>query len=193
MRKIISFDLSDSGIKKAQSELNNIISKIKNEVNAEFISLSLDWIKNRAIEYLNNSGLGSAIIAELQASFVKTVTGNVGTLVVDHEKGAYIEFGVGAKGGQTPHPEASELGWEYDVDSPYKSPLSRRWIFALNENEALDIRYEDVTQISKTNKVYSTQGSQGTLFTYNAVMDYATDIATVAAIYNKALTRVIGG
>lgn len=193
MKKTISFELSEKSITNAQKELNNILKKMQTQVNREFISMSLDWIKNKAIEYLYASGFGNSIIQQIRGSFSTTIKNNEGSLVVAHEKGAYVEFGVGKIAKQSPHPEASSLGWEYDVDSGYKSLTSRSWVFALDNDEVLNIRYEDTTQLSRTKSVYMTQGSKGAFFMYNAIMDYANNISIVGKIYENAIQKVLGG
>lgn len=194
MNKIVTFDLSEKGIVNAKKEIKNIIKTINKEVNTEFVSMCLDWIQNRAMYYLNASGgTGQTIINEIQQSFEKIVKVQTGKLVLNHEKGAYVEFGVGAKGDQEKHPKATELGWEYDVDSNAKYPLSRRWTFVLDNGEALNIKYEDITQLTSNKRVYETQGSSGVLFMYNAIMDFANNLEIPAQLYRSAWAKYIGG
>lgn len=198
MSKIISFDLSDAGIQNAQKQINNIIKQVQKQVNIEFISLSLDWIKNRAIQYLNSSGLDAAMIQELQTRFVKNVFVRTGHLILDHEKGAYIEFGVGIEGSKSPYPNtfAEDLYWEYDVDSNFKTSTDRSWRFILKTGQPLDIKPDKVTMLKIKNSgdtVYSTTGSQGILFMYNAIMDYANNISIPGSLYETALNKIIGG
>lgn len=198
MSKTINFDLSDKGIQNAQKQINNMIAKIQSQVNTEFISLSLDWIKNRAIQYLNSSGLDAGIIQELQTRFVKKVFVRTGHLILDHEKGAYIEFGVGIEGGKTPYPNtfSKDLYWEYDVDSKFKSSDDRSWKFVLKSNEPLDIKQDKISMVAIKNNgdiVYKTTGSQGILFMYNAIMDYANNISIPGSLYETALNKIIGG
>ena len=198
MSKIISFDLSDAGIQNAQKQINNIIKQVQNQVNIEFISLSLDWIKNRAIQYLNSSGLDAGIIQELQTRFVKQVFVRTGHLILDHEKGAYIEFGVGIEGSKSPYPNtfAKDLYWEYDVDSNFKSSNDRSWRFVLKSDRPLDIKQDKITAIAEKGNgdiVYKTTGSQGILFMYNAIMDYASNISIPGSLYETALNKIIGG
>lgn len=198
MSKIIGFDLSDAGIQNAQKQINNIIKQIQKQVNTEFISLSLDWIKNRAIQYLNSSGLDAGIIQELQTRFVKQVFVRTGHLILDHEKGAYVEFGVGIEGSKSPYPNtfAKDLYWEYDVDSNFKSSKDRSWRFVLKSDQPLDIKQDKITAIAKKDNgdtVYKTTGSQGILFMYNAIMDYANNISIPGSLYETALNKIIGG
>lgn len=197
MSRVINFDLSDKGIQNAQKEINDLIAKIQNQVNTEFISLSLDWIKNRAIQYLNSSGLDGNLVQEFQNRFVKQVFVRNGHLILDHEKGAYVEFGVGIEGGKNPYPNtfAKNLSWEYDVDSNFKSSSDRSWRFVLKAGEPLDIRQDKVTALHEKASgdiVYGTIGSQGVLFMYNAIMDYATNISIPGGLYETALNRIIG-
>lgn len=198
MSKTINFDLSDKGIQNAQKQINNMIAKIQSQVNTEFISLSLDWIKNRAIQYLNSSGLDIGMIQELQASFVKKVFVRTGHLILDHEKGAYVEFGVGIEGGKNSYPNtfSKDLYWEYDVDSKFKSSDDRSWKFVLKSNEPLDIKQDKISMVAIKNSgdiVYKTTGSQGILFMYNAIMDYANNISIPGELYETALNKIIGG
>ena len=198
MSKVINFDLSENGVQNVKKQINNIIKQIQGQVNIEFISLSLDWIKNRSIQYLNSSGLNGDMIQDLQNRFVKQVFKNSGTLTLDHEKGAYIEFGVGIEGGKTPYPNtfSKDLYWEYDVDSRFKNQKDRSWTFVLKTNEPLDIREDKAEMVAfkgNGNIVYKTIGSQGILFMYNAIMDYATNISIPGGLYETALNKIIGG
>lgn len=188
MSRQIEFTLSVSGITALQEELKSLQSQIKTEINRKFISLSLDWIKERAISYLNASGYDGEIVAEIAGSFVKTVVGNVGTLLVNHEKGAYLEFGVGVIAKGSAHNLANQVGWQYDVDSPRKT-ASRGWAFLKDSGKPLDMRRDDVI-ISKDEKVYFTHGGTGASFLYQAEMDFK---GVAEQIYMQAAKSVLGG
>ena len=199
MNKIVTFDLSEKGIVNAKKEIKNIIKAINKEVNTEFVSMCLDWIQNRAIQYLETSGLDSDMINALRENFVKKVFVNAGHLVVSHPQGAYIEFGVGQVGLQEPYPKAEfnqEINWEYDMDSDAKYPLSRRWTFVIKSNEPLDMLPQNAKLYKEKdngNKVYISQGSQGVLFMYNAIMDFANNLEIPAQLYRSAWAKYLGG
>lgn len=195
MKKTISFDLSEESIKNAQKELNNILKKMQKQVNMEFISMSLDWIKNRAIEYLYISGLNANMVGQLANSFIKKIGVKSGSLILNDEKGTYIEFGVGIKGNEKGYPnDFAKINWEYNVPSEAKAE-DGHWNFNLKSNEPLDMLRSSVEekQNAKTGKIYyKTYGQQGVYFMYNAIMDYSNNISIVGQIYENAMKRILG-
>ena len=194
MDKTIEFNLSIKSIENAQKELRNFLDALKARVNKEFVQLSLEWIKKRAISYLIDSGLNSKIINEIRNSFITTIKNNSGTLELRHDKGAYIEFGVGIVGQGTNYPNKfSDINWEYNVPSRYKRE-DNHWSFKLKSNEPLDMLESSVT--GKKDRIgrihYSTTGQKGIMFMYNAIMDFANNGGIIESLYDQAMRNCLG-
>lgn len=194
MTKTIKFNLSQKGIEALQAEINNIQKKITSDVIYSFLKESLEWIRGRAIRYLNQSGFSTQIVEEISGSFELSVLKTYGKIKVNHPKAAYVEFGVGIVGDDNAYPKlfAPNLVWEYNVSSPAKKD-DGRWTFSAKESEPLDMRESDVEKkiSSKGREYYSTYGGEGAMFMYNAIMDYANS-GIAKQIYISNLQRLVG-
>lgn len=197
MGKILKFDLSEKGIKKINREIDEIVKNLNNNVNIEFIRLSLEWIKDRASKYLLESGHDLDLINAINASWSESFTKTSGKLINDYEKAAYIEFGVGAVGEENSYPKqfATELHWEYNLPTNSKNYMTGEWTFVVDNYDIIDIRKENITKqeiagLGKT--AITTMGNQGAMFMYNAIMDYANNISIPGELYKKAVTKFLG-
>ena len=191
MNKTIKFDLSTKGVQEAQEKLARYVSAIKTVIIERFISVAFDWIIERASSRLASSGYDSRLVSDIALSFEKDVSGNYGILTLNHDKGAYLEFGVGIRGGSSPHPEASSVGWDYDVDSKYKRS-DRSWSFYLDGGDIVDLREEDIDasrEMSLGRIRYTTYGGEGSAFLYNAMMDLVTNGSAIKMLFERAIAE----
>lgn len=87
------------------------------------------------------------------------------------EEGTYVEFGIGLIGQEQPHPKASEENYRYNLPSNAKSEkmgLPDAWYF----------------------KGKIMQGYSGTLFLYNAMMEYVNS-GIYKSVWNTAIEKFI--
>lgn len=196
MSKVLTFDLSEKGIKKVQDELKKIQEQLKNNINIEFIRLSLEWIKNRAYKYLLASGHDLDLVNAINGSWKVNLNKISGTLINDYDKSAYVEFGVGEVGQEQPYSNqfATELHWEYNLPTYSKNYMTGEWSFVIDNYDIVDIREKNITKKDKVDlgkTLITTRGNQGAMFMYNAIMDYANNMSIPAQLYRNALEKFL--
>ena len=151
--------------KNSIHELNKNLTKVKNiinkRVNKRFLYLSLMWMKEKSIHYLQANfpeKESQSLISEISSAFVLEWNENNARLINNHEKSVYIEFGVGIIG-QGTHPKSSDAkigGGSYQYNLP-----------SVAKTYARDRGYEDSWFYRGL-----TQGNQAAMYMYNAFMDY---------------------
>ena len=109
-----------------------------------------------------------SVISDIINSSTITVSGNTAKLSYG-EKAVYVEFGVGIVGEQNPHPQATQAGYEYNVESG-KKKADRSWIFNAESEAKIDIRQENI--INRTKNTVRTKGNEASLFLYQSAMDF---------------------
>jgi len=196
MSKVLTFDLSEKGIKKVQKELEKIQECLKNDINIEFIRLSLEWIKNRAYKYLLESGHDLDLVNAINGSWKLNLNKISGTLINDYDKSAYVEFGVGEVGQEQPYSNqfATELHWEYNLPTYSKNYMTGEWSFVIDNYDIVDIREKNITkkdEVDLGKTLITTRGNQGAMFMYNAIMDYANNMSIPAQLYRNALEKFL--
>ena len=196
MSKVLTFDLSEKGIKKVQKELEKIQERLKNDINIEFIRLSLEWIKNRAYKYLLASGHDLDLVNAINGSWKLNLNKISGTLINDYDKSAYVEFGVGEVGQEQPYSNqfATELHWEYNLPTYSKNYITGEWSFVIDNYDIVDIREKNITkkeEVDLGKTLITTRGNQGAMFMYNAIMDYANNMSIPAQLYRMSLEKFL--
>jgi len=189
----IKFELSSKSINAAIKQLKQIQKQIRTSIQDEFIRLSLVWIRDNAIERLNSEPFDGIIKSKIIDSFsIETLFG-IGKLINTSDKAVYIEFGVGAIGDGS-HPNANEAGYEYNLASDNKNS-DGSWTFTRRITAGIDIKEEN-----RLNSVQegggevlriTTRGQSGSLFMYNAAMDYANNPSIIQMLYNQAFNKFI--
>lgn len=157
----IKIDAFDTGtIQMAKKQLQKFKKKIQN-INTLFIKNSLEWIKNRANEYLDERVYAYPNSANIKASWdIQQVKAEIGgeicfQLINTNDKATYVEFGTGIVGMFDAHPIASEVNYEYDKNHHGL----QGWDFKFFYNGNL-ISYEHFT------------GYEGKHYLYDAYFDY---------------------
>lgn len=151
--KKIKINLSSTSCQKAINELKNI-KNILNKINNEFIYESLEWIKNRANDYLNNRVKNFPNTANIEQYWVINQLGNGHwELRNTSPVGAYVEFGVGLVGSNRPHESSYQSNYKYDVNN--HGDKGWNW-----KNEEYGI------------SMYGFRGYEGKSFLYDAFFDY---------------------
>lgn len=186
MAKIkINFD--KKSIQEAIKQLKDIKKKMQKDVPSLFVTRCLEWIRDRANEYLSNIDMSGAIISNIQSSWeIQPITNNSMKLVNSSNKAVFVEFGVGKVGQSQSHPNAGVENYEYNVESGKKDKYGR-WRFRVNESLGVDLVVGNYTQDGET---ITTMGSPSTLYLYNAGMDLMST-GVYKDIWNKVLNDTI--
>jgi hypothetical protein len=178
----------------------------------EFTEEVAHWITERANEYIKQSDLGSLVKTKISTSWHYEQAPNGVKVINDAQKevenfgtvplAILVEFGVGVVGQSQAHPNASQEGYEYNVESGHKS-ADGSWSFWLNSDER-DLpmsAFEDFGTYDDHRKggkrmVVTTRGAKGVWYAYNAIVDANTEIAKpnggeIGEIWDKIKKRYI--
>ena len=207
----INVELNSNSIREAVKKLK-AVKKIFPQMVAEFYLEVAHWITKRADFYIDNSDIGSAVKLQIKSSWVYEQTANGIKVLntantektVDGKKqivptAILVEFGVGIVGNNQPHPNATEQGYEYNVENGKKED-DGSWHFFSDEAD-LDIPKSaidwGVNGKGERNRMsIYTRGTKGVWYAYNAVVDANIEIAKpnggeIGAIWRKIKTRYI--
>lgn len=193
MAKInINFDAKS--IKEAIQQVQTIKKKMQDEVPGKFINKCLEWVMNRANQYLSSISMDSEIISDIQGKWIiEKVSNNAMRLVNTSDKAVYVEFGVGRVGERNSHPQANIEGYQYDMPSKYKK-ADGSWAFdAQHKQYAIDLNEGYYVMYNKENSnraTVLTKGSPANLYLYNAGMDLVTSGA-YKTIWQETLKETI--
>jgi len=189
----VKFDLSSKSINAAIKRIKQIQKQIQSSIQNEFIRLSLLWIRDNAIQRLNSEALDEIIKSKIADSFSIEYAPGIGKLINSSDKAVYIEFGVGAVG-EGSHPNAPVAGYEYNVPSDKKN-ADGSWTFTRRTTAGIDIKEENRLESAQKGGgeaiQITTRGQSGSLFMYNAAMDYANNPAIIQMLYNQAFNKYI--
>ena len=185
----LSVSLNTKAIKNAVKALKTAKEQLAVKMVDELLKACCERIKSLANNNVAMLEIGANVKSGIQSSWTIEPTGNGyvlrNTWHKPHGKfemaAAYVEFGAGIVGGEKPHPEAAETGYQYNVPSSSKDE-DGVWGFYTNVadldlpggNYLVEKRYGKGGD-SRGRMIVSTQGTQATRFLYNAVMDFASD------------------
>jgi hypothetical protein len=180
----IEIALNKQSIKKAKKQLL-YVKKILPTMQKEFLEYVALWLIERANNYLNVSDIGENVKIDIRNGWEYDFTANGVKITNRTEKAVFVEFGVGVVGQSQEHPNATAEGYEYNVNSPYKS-ADGSWSFWLNSEER-DLpmsafsdfgTYDDHREGGKR-MVVTTFGAKGVWYAYNAIVDAKMEIEKV--------------
>ena len=172
----IKVGLNQKSIKEAIERLKTAKKQLPKMID-ELLYESCLWVKNRANFYLENSGLNSGFISELEQGWQPIEKKGEGHYVLTNYGRAYsVEFGIGKKGEGT-YEGSVPTNYEYNVQSRYKNH-DGSWIFRVDNIDTLDIKQENVLPRKNTGeiiyeegKTIRTEGQEAVMFCYNAIVD----------------------
>lgn len=164
--KKIIFNLSSQSLKQAVLSIE-AYKNLLIQVNAEFIRLSIEWLKIRASENIMRN------YPDFASDFTSIITGNLGILQTTDEKMTYIEFGTGIVGANAPHELAEESNYQYDVNSHGE----KGWTFTYFMDTKLDVKESDIISRKAGNhsnmwEQIKTRGAEPERFMFNAFVDF---------------------
>lgn len=177
--KNITIDLNPKSIKSAIKKLQNIKNKIPSMID-ELLYESCVWIKNKANEYLEASGLNSGFITEIEQGWQPITKRMDGRFILTNHGRAYaVEFGIGIKGQGTYEGDVPP-NYEYNIKTQYKNS-DGSWIFRVEDIDMLDIKQENVLPRKNTGEIIyeegrtiRTEGQPAVMFCFNAIVDFKT-------------------
>ena len=151
-RRIVAFDLSPEDIDRAISEIERFSSDFIKACD-ELIKQLTRMAKDTALDWL------SILVEEPRTKELEKSVANgekfdprtrTGILRTECPYAAFVEFGTGIEGKNSPHPVAEEFGWKHD----YKEHGDEGWYY-YNPNDA---------------KVHWTRGQPAKPFMFRAAM-----------------------
>lgn len=190
----IEIRLNAKSLDKAVKQLKQTETNYKALVKQYLIS-SCEWVRDRAIKYVNAADLGQQYKDELtnKANWFIEPTRGYYLLRLHSFHGYMIEFGVGIIGqGTYIATNGLQLPANYDYNIPTEHKLpDNSWIFA-GDRENVDIRQENIMSVEeKDDKDYiRTKGNQAVMFLYNAAMDFKSEGA-YQSIWQRLKKRYI--
>lgn len=116
----LNISLTDKSLDHTIHQLKTL-TKYLQQVQKEFIELSIQWLIDRANELLDERVKHFPGTANIKEHWVKEFNaipnGISAKLINTSEVGAYVEFGTGLVGQTFKHKEANSTGYEYDVNA----------------------------------------------------------------------------
>lgn len=142
-------------------ELNNDLTKTTKKIGEE----SLKYMKKQYMENNMSSHIGNlnlhAIDKRYKNGFVLS-SGN-------DEIAVYNEFGIGIIGAENKNPLASDVGYEYNVESPFKGEIPLGAIKQWGEEYCKMVTTEDTWWYFKEGKWWHSRGYKGKQMYYGLV------------------------
>ena len=153
----VSVDLSPDGFKKLAEYLKSMRHTLRTSYATELRNKSREEVKKNAIQNLNATiGLtGYTPTGEMATSWLNSRLGNTALLINTHEHSAAVEFGTGIKGSAYPHPNAGEVGYNYNINGHTKA-----WVYTPNGTD-----------------FFKTSGQEAHRFMYYALVDFKNSVA----------------
>lgn len=190
----IKVGLNKKSIGQAIKKLNEIKSFIP-KMSQEFSMEVAHWITDRANIYIDSSDIGSLVKDKIKSSWNYEVTSSGIKIVNNAQKqvpnfgtvplAVLVEFGVGIVGEANQHPNASEEGYEYNMQTdPSHKNADGSWSFWLNSDERdlpmsafTDFGSYDDHRKGGKRMVVTTFGAKGVWYAYNAIVDAQMELA----------------
>lgn len=173
----INIELNKKSIQEAIKKIQAVKKQIPTMIQ-EFTMLVAHWITDKANGYLDRSDIGSLVKEQIKGGWEYEPTASGVKIVNRTQKAVFVEFGVGIVGQSKSHPKATEQGYEYNMDSPYKDRKgSGTWLFK-SQMENLDIPQDQAEFIKdEGDYVVITRGTKGVWYAYNAIVDAQMELA----------------
>ena len=198
--KTININFDVKSIKNAIKEIQAVQKKMQKEVPQAFLRKCAKWIINKAKDYLNVSGIGQSVIAEINDAWDDNPQPIGNTIIVKNNtmRSVWIEFGVGRVGAENAYDttkfNADMKDYQYDTQTRFKhtdEKGDRWWIFRVDNDADIDLRAEYILS-SRAEHPHSvrTEGQPAQLFVYNALMDFISTNA-YKTLWQETLAELI--
>lgn len=200
--KKINIELSEQSIQEAIKKLKKVEATYKSgKATSEFFEYVCRWVIERANTYLERSDIGTLVKARIQSGWSYQIFNNQAKIINNAEKAVFVEFGVGIVGQENKHPNATESGYEYNMESPSKS-TDGAWSFFTNTND-LDLPneallahnwyYGDRGKNGSGGKrlFVMTKGAEGVMYAYNAIVDARRELNNPNGVFAKKWKEIL--
>lgn len=179
---IVNVEMSHSSIKKALTQLKKFEKRYAGyTMNSESMKIFLEKCFYRITEIANRyidalEGFEEPEIKNsLKTGWTMEIIGGTLTVRNDDDKAVFLEFGVGLVGGGSPHPQASEQDYEYNIPTEYKGNDGSWWFKTHTAEEPVDLKRRNYTikpLYRGQRLLINTKGNEAGLYAYNALMDF---------------------
>lgn len=170
----MSFDSVIGNLRSIKREIPNM--------NKEIVEKSLINIRDMAIRKLiaretYRNGYFGIWLDDVNKWTIEVNKKGIGRLECNDEIGTYVEFGIGVRGSYSPHPEATSVGYQYNMPSEAKKE-DGSWTF----------------QDQRGYWWVDFRGYVGKYFLYDAFMEFKNDdlyTKICKQVFDKTMKRVI--
>ena len=184
-------NLDKKSIRNAIKKLQTIKKQFKSGVIiSDFLKGVCEWLIFRASNYVKNSDIGENIKADINSHWSYKVNGNSAKITNDSDSAVFVEFGVGTMGEQIPHDNASNAGYEYNVNNRHY------WVYNVKSEEDVDMHKGYIAKPKSDGTVWIiTKGSWRVMYAYQAIVDARADLMNpngeIAQIWKTVKSRYI--
>ena len=118
----IKVALNKKSIDQAIQKLNTAKKQLQNEMLDELLQECYDYFTMRANYYIMQSTVGDDVVSSILNGWKLTKHAKGISIENTSNKAVFVEFGVGIVGEQNSHPNANQIGnnWQYNIPTPYK-------------------------------------------------------------------------
>lgn len=172
----LNIDLNTKSIDKAIKTLEKVKKKLNN-YQKEFLQECCYWFIRRSNELLQLTDIGENVKQGIQDSWQYVFTSENSIKISNvHDSAVYVEFGVGVVGQDSPHKNAAETNYKYDIPSDAKDE-NGVWRFYKNiadldiPKSALSYESKKLESGKRERWFVVTAGAVGAMYAYNALID----------------------
>lgn len=157
----------DKALKKIEEYRKQIVNFIPN-----FFQACADKIIELANNNLDNTDYYADVKEEIKSHW-QPIRKEKNSYILENtsEKSVYVEFGVGMVGEVSPHKNAEEAGYEYDVNAHG----NKGWSFIVWYDDMIDLpkgSYKFGYNKKNDYFIVRTKGAPSTMFVYQALQDF---------------------
>ena len=168
MAKKINVNYDIKSIEKAIQQMERVKKELKATIPRMFLDRCLDYVIERANEYLDSFIIDESIVSDIQNHWRKEQINHKRIrLINDSDKAVFIEFGVGRVGEIAQHPNSNRTRYRYNIPTKSKDDAGQ-WAFKLDEQQGVDLV---VGYYKQKDNVVITKGSPANMYLYNAMLD----------------------
>lgn len=167
---LLNLKTVDEAIKQIEAYQKRVANLIP-----DFLKACAEAVRDKANSYIENFGYDSETVSAIQNGWQPIKKGNPVVLENAYDKAVYIEFGTGIVGSNESHEQASESGYEYDINAHGE----RGWSFVVSSDEMADgvdlpEKYYSKSKTDHTGMWFAirTKGAPATMFLYQSAMDF---------------------
>lgn len=173
----LHIDLSKKSVDNAIKRLETVKKNLNNYYQ-EFLLECYDWFKRHANKLLQLTDIGENVKSGIESGWQYIFTSDNSIKISNvHDSAVYVEFGVGIVGQESPHKNAMQAGYKYNIPSEAKDE-NGVWRFYKNiadldmPKSALNYESKQLSESRKRERWFiATAGAAGAMYAYNALID----------------------